>query len=79
MDLHSKMTISELIRIHPSSLDVFIKRKMLCVGCPTESFHTIEDVSCIYGIDLNQLMRELCGVFDTQEHENLVVKKGENS
>jgi len=67
MILDSKMTVSDLMRVHPSSMDVFIKRKMLCVGCPTESFHTLEDVAHLYGIALEQLLRELQGVIDVQD------------
>ena len=66
MNLDSKMTVNELMRVHPSAMDVFIKRKMLCVGCPTEMFHTLEDVARIYGIALEQLLRELQG--DTGVH-----------
>ncbi len=44
MNLDSKMTVGELTKAHPSTMDVFIKRKMLCVGCPTEGFHTLEDL-----------------------------------
>jgi len=58
MNLDSKMTVSELMRVHPSTIDVFIKRKMLCIGCPTETFHTLEDVARINGIPLNQLLKE---------------------
>lgn len=64
MKLDSKMTVSDLLKIHPSVMNVFIKRKMLCVGCPTETFHTLEDVACIYGIALEQLLRELQGAID---------------
>jgi hybrid cluster-associated redox disulfide protein len=67
MILDSKMTVSELMRVHPSAMDVFIKRKMLCVGCPTESFHTLEDVAHLYGIAMEQLLRELRGVIDVQD------------
>ena len=66
MIIDSKMTVSELMRVHPSAMDVFIKRKMLCVGCPTESFHTLEDVAHLYGVALEQLLRELQGVIDVQ-------------
>lgn len=59
MRLDSKMTISELMRVHPSAMDVFIKRKMLCVGCPAESFYTLEDVACIYVIALETFLKEL--------------------
>jgi len=67
MILDSKMTVSDLMRVHPSAMDVFIKRKMLCVGCPTESFHTLEDVAHLYGIAMEQLLRELRGVIDVQD------------
>ena len=67
MIIDSKMTVSDLMRVHPSAMDVFIKRKMLCVGCPTESFHTLEDVAQLYGIALEQLLRELQGVIDVQD------------
>ena len=66
MILDSKMTVSELMRVHPSAMDVFIKRKMLCVGCPTESFHTVEDVARINGIALYQLLKELQGAINFQ-------------
>lgn len=59
MNLDSKMTVSELLRVHPSAMDVFIKRKMLCLGCPAASFHTLEDVARIYGIALKPLLKEL--------------------
>jgi hybrid cluster-associated redox disulfide protein len=59
MIIDSKMTVSDLLKIHPSVMNVFIKRKMLCVGCPAESFHTLEDVARIYGIALETFLREL--------------------
>lgn len=64
MDLNIKMTVSELLTHHPLAVSVFLRRKLLCVGCPTESFHTLEDVACIYGIALAQLLRELQGTID---------------
>ena len=59
MNLDAKMTVSELMKFHPLAMDVFIKRKMLCIGCPTERFHSLEDVARIYGITLRQLLKEL--------------------
>jgi hybrid cluster-associated redox disulfide protein len=66
MKLDSKMTVSELMTVHPSAIDVFIKRKMLCVGCPTETFHTLEDVAHINGISLEHLLEDLQEVIDVQ-------------
>lgn len=66
----SKMTVSELITAHPETIDVFIKRKMLCVGCPTEAFHTLADVARIYGIPLEELIKEFSEIINIpQNHE----------
>ena len=64
MKLDSKMTVSELMTVHASAIDVFIKRKMLCVGCPTETFHTLEDVARINGIALEHLLEDLQDAID---------------
>jgi len=66
MNLNSKMTVSDLITTHPSAMDVFIKRKMLCIGCPTETFHTLEDAARINGIALKALMKELRRAINAQ-------------
>lgn len=59
MQLDSKMTVNELMRLYPSAITVFIKRKMLCIGCPTERFHTLEDIAHFNGIALERLLKEL--------------------
>jgi hypothetical protein len=30
---------------------------LLCGGCPTEAFHTLEDVAREYGLDQDQLLQ----------------------
>ncbi|MBP6940771.1 MAG: DUF1858 domain-containing protein [Syntrophorhabdaceae bacterium] len=50
------MTIKELLERHPTAINVFIERKMLCVGCPVQEYHTLEEVARIYGISLSALM-----------------------
>lgn len=57
LDLH--MTIRELLEHHPTAIKVFIERKMLCVGCPTEAYHTLEDAARIYGFTLCAFMESL--------------------
>lgn len=59
MRLDPKMTVDELITRHPLAIGVFVKRKMFCVGCPTEGFHTIEEVARIYGILLEPFLKDL--------------------
>ena len=59
MQLNSKMTVNELMKNYPSAITVFVKRKMLCIGCPTETFHSLEYVARINGIALERLLKEL--------------------
>lgn len=63
MTLDPHITIKELFEHHPRAIKVFIKRNMLCVGCPTEDYHTVEDVARIYGLTLSSLRKKLaeCG------------------
>jgi len=67
MKLNSQMSVRELLTQHPSATAVLIKRKVLCVGCPAETFHTIEDIACIHGILLEHLLRDLRDAIDGQE------------
>ncbi|MBN1849855.1 MAG: DUF1858 domain-containing protein [Deltaproteobacteria bacterium] len=66
MNLDSKMTVSELITAHPSVMGVFMKHRLLCIGCPAETFHTLEDVASINGIALGDLMKDLRRVADAR-------------
>ncbi|MBP8645668.1 MAG: DUF1858 domain-containing protein [Syntrophobacteraceae bacterium] len=59
MKLDLNMTVRELLRDHPSAMDVFIERKMLCVGCPAQAFHTLGDVVRLYGLDGESFMASL--------------------
>jgi len=59
MKLDSKITIKALLENHPGALAVFIERRMLCVGCPTEAYHSLEDVARIHGCDLQDLLNSL--------------------
>jgi hybrid cluster-associated redox disulfide protein len=59
MQLDSKMTVSQLMERHPSVIAVFIKRKLGCVCCPTEAFHTIDDVAHANGLKLKAFIDEL--------------------
>jgi hybrid cluster-associated redox disulfide protein len=59
MKLDEKMTVGELIVQHPSAMDIFIKKRMLCIGCPAQDCHTLEDVAEIYGYSRENFLRTL--------------------
>ena len=53
--IDSKTTIQELLEHYPRATAAFIKRRMLCVGCPAQAFHAIEDVARIHGGTIDDL------------------------
>jgi hybrid cluster-associated redox disulfide protein len=53
--IDSKMTIQELLEHHPCVIDAFIRLRMLCVGCPSQAYHTLDDVARIHGCPLDDL------------------------
>jgi hybrid cluster-associated redox disulfide protein len=64
MKINANITVDELVRHHPQTIDFFVKRKMLCVGCPAEAFHSLEDVAGNYSIEFKQLLKELLEAID---------------
>jgi hybrid cluster-associated redox disulfide protein len=50
-----EITVQELLAHHPRATTAFIKHRMLCVGCPAQAFHTLEDVVRIHGCTLDGL------------------------
>jgi len=52
-------TVHEFLKDHPSAMDVFIERKMLCIGCPAQAFHTLSDVEQLYGYDRKSFLEIL--------------------
>lgn len=60
MDLLSEdMTVDEVMRRWPSTIRVFLRHGMLCVGCPIATFHTISDAAREHGLDEAALREEL--------------------
>lgn len=64
---YCKMTINDLLKQHPQATNVFIKRTMLCVGCPAAGFHTLKDAAKLYGYELKELSREIKGAIEDEQ------------
>ena len=65
--IDSKMTIRELLAHHPSAIAAFIRLRMLCVGCPTQAYHTLEDVARIHGNTVDDLCAVIRDAIQTEE------------
>ena len=59
MELKADMTVRSLIERCPGAIQFFLRRSMLCVGCPVEAFHTLEEVARIHGEAPDFFMNEL--------------------
>jgi hybrid cluster-associated redox disulfide protein len=60
--LTTDITVKELLDHYPKLLQAFLDFGLLCVGCPTEAFHTVEDVAKEYGYDPNKLIEHFEGI-----------------
>jgi hybrid cluster-associated redox disulfide protein len=52
-------TIADLVTRHPAAAQVFIRRRMHCVGCDVDRFHTVADACRIYGQPLASFVADL--------------------
>jgi hybrid cluster-associated redox disulfide protein len=45
------LTLDALMTLWPETIPVFLRHKMLCVGCLITSFHTVIDACLEYHLD----------------------------
>jgi len=74
MSLEKHITIKELLERYPTAINVFIERKMLCVGCPVQAYHTLEEAARIYGVTLSVLMESVRHAIQTTKRRSSSVK-----
>ena len=55
MNIDTTTTVQKLMDRYPSVIEVFMKHRLACVGCPAEAFHTLEDVARVYGLALRSV------------------------
>ncbi|NDW07677.1 DUF1858 domain-containing protein [Jiella pacifica] len=56
------LAVDDLLRRHKAAIPVFIRRRMLCIGCPFAPSHTIADACREHGIELDSMLAELVDV-----------------
>ncbi len=54
-----EISLADIMRIWPRTVDVFLRYRMLCVGCVIARFHTVADASREHGIDEFELRAAL--------------------
>lgn len=53
------LALAQIMRHWPQTIPVFLRHKMLCVGCLVSSFHTIMDACAEYQLDQDAFVAEL--------------------
>ncbi len=56
-----ELNLNDLMVKWPGTIPVFMRHKMLCVGCLVSPFHTIDDACLEYDLDMDQFIEELSG------------------
>ena len=46
-----ELPLEDLMATWPETIPVFLRHKMLCVGCLVNPFHTVMDACAEYGLD----------------------------
>ena len=57
--LTSTRTVKDVLDNYPQILRVFMDMRLLCIGCPMETIHTLEDIAIEYKLDLAQFLHRL--------------------
>ena len=53
------MTMDAIMRAWPVTISVLIRPRMLCIGCPVATFHTLSEACRAHGIDERVFMSDL--------------------
>ena len=53
------LTLNDLMENWPETIPVFLRHKMLCVGCLINPFHTVADACAEYDLSEDDFIREL--------------------
>lgn len=59
MKISKGMTIGEVVRSYPQSVNILMSFGMGCVGCPSAQAETLEEAAQVHGLDIEKLMKAL--------------------
>ena len=53
------LPLADLMNLWPATIPVFVRHRMLCVGCLVSPFHTVADACVEYRLNEGVFLREL--------------------
>ncbi len=59
MKLNKNMTIGEVVRTYPQTVEILMDFGMGCVGCPASQAETLEQAAMVHGFDVDEIMEKL--------------------
>ncbi len=59
MSITKEMTVAEVLIYDRSLANVFVQHGVKCLGCPSASIESIEQISKVYGLDAQEMVHEL--------------------
>ena len=59
MILTKNMTIGEVVRNYPQTVEVLMDFGMGCVGCPASQAETLEQAAMVHGFEVDELLEKL--------------------
>ena len=68
--LVSTMLVSDVMDKWPQTIQVFVRLRMACPGCPIARFHTLSEVAAEYQMDSATLLKELQECVDAPPGDN---------
>jgi hybrid cluster-associated redox disulfide protein len=57
--INKDMTIGEIVRNNPDSVEKLMAFGMGCVGCPSAQMETLEEAAAVHGLNLEALLEGL--------------------
>lgn len=71
MTITRDMTIEEVIRLEPRTIEVFLKYGMHCIGCQAATWETLSETAYTHGIeDIDGMVKELNDVLESASKQN---------
>ncbi|KYH28072.1 MULTISPECIES: DUF1858 domain-containing protein [Clostridium] len=59
MKITKDMTIGEIVRNFPNTVEILMSFGMGCVGCPSAQAETLEEAAMVHGMDIEKLLEAL--------------------
>ena len=68
------LTAAEVMQRWPVTIPVFIRHCLACVGCPFAPFETVAEIPAIYGLRIDDFIRELQQTIDASGESTAITQ-----